>query len=661
MVPIFRQQLRNARLVQIVGSGNTISGFEPADFQDMPMRDIEGAPATLSDPPYFAFAFDGQLIVGNDADARARLGELLDSTLSNFPLLACEVSEFLGLDVRRDEFARQAFERLAQVSQRAADEWRDFSIFTADVRQGLLDRLGADAHWPRRILATIEGRAVLVQGFQEAPSRAVSRDLRAAIIQALERSPRLFDGLRDITLGFAPAVRELNRAFTVRLVVDREFDIDLLRWRLRRVGRAGIDLVSWDSEEAFSPQGELPTVILLRGVKIERALEAAAGVAPRNTVAISYRVSNQLELSDDTAIPENMAAFIELPIPGKTEASPGVVRNSSVVFVAVEIAAAVLTGRYAMPQARSMLLAAGTIEHSDSATDAAENYDQAWAWGLVPWNATHFFAVEPDARPADTRAVLAALYAGTPEILSSSIAGDRDHLWSTSVLLLSAKRRSEADFDRHCGNIAQLMRLLGWQVLDGAAGSRKFTIQGAGARLTLHIADPVRQSDVDPPEPLRRPKFDRVSTIRVTCRATKRSIIRHLFLTRELAVNIEDLVSLDPATATIWSLIAVLLRRMRGVKPDQYRSLFVAYVVKDAIAKLGDDAGDFDAIREGIAAKEIGTATHFLIDRTIVRKGALRAKVRMVAGTVGTGTPPAATFILQVAAEGPSIETYRPD
>lgn len=654
MIPVFRDPRRNSLLVQIVGPKGTIRGFEPAAAPgtiDFPAVSIPVRPRQRS---YWAFRIDGELILGNDKDSRARLEDRLEASVARWPLLAMEVAEFLDLEARRDHFARRAFDALSEVSPKAAEVWRDLSVLTADIRIQLLKRLGPNAYWPRKVLATLEGGAVAIHGLPDWPSPAVLENLKASVSAATAPMPRLYDHDGEFRIAVSSVGGETAREFQVRLVVDRSIDLERLQWEMRRRGGSDVDLISLDSKDAFVVRPSMPTFFLYPGSVPALLRRAARAAAPRLLTGIA--LGGPVGAEGSRRLPSGIAT-IEIPRDRDDFGNQPSGDDAVTIRLATHIGLGVASGALKMPHRHSLLLGAAGLRRNYDHRATAKLYDMAWARGLVPWRSIRFVPDTSENLTLRERSTTAILFPGVPEIPSSVVIRTLNSEKSKSHLLISSRPHGESDKRRHAKSVSTLLSVAGWRVTPG--DSDDIIVAGSAAVWNVSVtAIELGRSD---PTTLRRLLHRLQSTrqLRVTCNATSGSILRHLAQRDELAVNVRDLVALDPVSSTIWTIVAAQLLRMKSSRYSRSRTLYIALAVGDALRSGRAAVPAAAALEQIVRSRTLGSANHFLIRKVSYHKHKVEALVDCVASPDHElhepGTQIVPTFVLEIDASGAAI------
>jgi hypothetical protein len=654
MIPVFRDARRNALLVQVVGPRGRIAGFEPAaapgtvDFSAPPFE------ARNEEPAYWAFRFDDELIVGNDAQTREQLGRLLSSELASWPLVAMEVAEFLEADDQRDRFASAAFDRLAEASPKAAEVWRDLSVLTEDMRTELLKRLGPEAHWPARILVTLERSGVVIHGLPDWPNEPTIDALRAALNAVAQRMPRFYGPAEKLKLAVSSVGAPVSPKVEARIVVDRAFDLERLQWELRRRGGSEIDLVSVDSEGAFGTASAAPLLFLYRADQPERLAEAARTARGVKLTGLAWgRRSN----GRAPTLPRG----VRLMDIDSSEASSGEPQWGQVIGIrlAARLTLDAAAGAFKFP-ARHCLLIGGSGAHPrHDRHGTARLYDEARERGVNPRRAVRIIA---DREPEDafSKAVAAILFPGVPTLTSPIVIRSLTTKRSSSHLLVAAARRTPRDERRHSEAMAELLGLQGWRI--ERLEETSLSLEGSRARLTVSTA--VQLLGRTEPTTLASlaGRLGRVERLRVTSHARSGEILRHLGQTGELAVDVRDLVSFDAQGSTVWTIVGAQLRRMTQSRPSRPITLYIGLIALAALQAGSVDLPDAAALRQVLRRKSLGETNFLVVRRTSSSGKSLQALVELlvqpesqVEGEGGEVSP----FVLTLGDSGPAIREPR--
>jgi hypothetical protein len=669
LIPVFRDEIRNAPLAQRVDASGRIAGFEPADEPDATLVKVGRAAATEGDTAYWAFALGGDcVIVGNDGGALERLANILDDPkLRARPMLAMEVAEFLEMGERRDVFAADAYRNIAKASAVGARGWRDLSVLTSDIRRILARLRGRNEAWTKNIVLAIVGDEVVVQGVEKSLTDQQIKVLSEAIDEATRAMPRLFaipnGGWRIAFIKTADEEHVDARLMVVGRVADD------LRKRLLRPGGLTLELATvsgLDTPAKLFSETKAPLFIVYDSRDPQSSGEAIEFSRRYRATAIALGTLPRL-LPDHgpTFLSRYPETLIELPNSGVFRASRPQGTDAVAIQLAVAVGIEARQQRIELPHPRSILLRAAGV--ADDATVPAALYDRAWSLGLVPWDSVRI-ASAPD--PVDSRdegSIARALFDDVPVADTPTIRRALASSRASSALLVSSNAADEHDERNHGTRTKNMFAIQRWKVSDTVRGkNHPIHVFGACTEFTVFAERP-------PPEPPRNwnleeilsAGLENVDRLRVTCAASPGAVLAHLSQTRELVVNMRDLVGLRPETATIWSVAGAQLRRMVTAMHGRPRTHLIALFVQGALRAERVSYPDAGILQEAIMSGSLGEASHFVLDSVKRFDHAAIANVRLVASSrnpyAPLGADLAMPFRLNVLSGGPAIERREAD
>lgn len=206
LIPVFtRPGWSNSLRVEHINQQDRVDGFVDLDTHDSkiwPAR--KSSSSSVGARSHWAFGFGGgEILDGIGDEGRSELGERLnDDVLTERPLLALELADFLKLKKERVRIAKSAFDRLQGLTPKTATEWRDLSILTPDLRAALERAIPkAERHGTlpnlRRLIALVRDDVVVLHGIEEKPESHIRKIIDDSTRKALASLSLLYNAPRN--------------------------------------------------------------------------------------------------------------------------------------------------------------------------------------------------------------------------------------------------------------------------------------------------------------------------------------------------------------------------------------------------------------------------------------------------------------------------------
>jgi hypothetical protein len=352
---------------------------------------------------------------------------------------------------------------------------------------------------------------------------------------------------------------------------------------------------------------------------------------------------------------------IDLPNVGAYQAGALQKTDAVAVRLASAIAAELAEGAYEAPHPRSVLVrAAGK---SDAPYVLASLYGRAWSLGLTPWNAVH--VVDPGA--SDIGALLdddvrRCLFDGVKivggKLVNRALVGSR----ASGGLLVSSAAADVDDMSRHASNAAALMRGGRWRIEDSRRfGEPQFRAVGGRSALSVRLPDmwsgktanAGRKPAPTPPTV----DFERIETLRLVPTSSSMVMLDCLRVD-EFPVEMRDLLELEADMSTIWSVVALQLRRLSSPLPSRVKSLVLASVVRAVVSRSGlIDLEAGGVLHDVLDDEQLGAALQLVLTHARWNHGTLHGTISVVekphGGPMRLPIRPFESYELLIDAEGP--------
>lgn len=203
---------------------------------------------------------------------------------------------------------------------------------------------------------------------------------------------------------------------------------------------------------------------------------------------------------------------------------------------------------------------------------------------------------------------------------------------ATAALLVDATLRTEEDGTRHRWSVTRLLERQGWGISDSDFRDvhADLAIEGRRGRIALAI-------EAGGHSPAAPTKFDSrdidlsaIDRVVVTCTASSGAVLERLGRTRELAVDVRDLVGLDAREATTLSLLGAQLRRIVTGLPSRSRTRFLAMLIMQAFRWGRVDVEDASRLHDALHADDLGERIHLAVSSARVEDWRASAEVRLL-------------------------------
>ncbi|QXT34846.1 hypothetical protein KV697_13785 [Sphingomonas sanguinis] len=668
MIPVFSAPLENARLVQRIGRDGLVERFEIAEDQDTALLPVGNRTVSLGDEALWGFRFGDETIACEEAALRDRLFELVEEeAMRSRPMLGFEVATFLGNGDLENRYARLAMRRLVDLTPDGARDWRDLSVLTPMLRRSLASMRGArGTAWLDELYVSLDRSSASVHGMPGATSGDVSV-LRRALDEVTARLPDLFDRPKA---GWTLRLAEEGDPEHERAAPD--LWITVLGARLTHLLDGGVAGKALDvgvrTLGSVVPKEFPTTAIVFEARDRDAEEEARQAAVDMRTMMIAVGTSRRGVAEPS---PTNLRDFphgrIDLPNVGAYQAGALQKTDAVAVRLAAAIAAELAEGIYDAPHPRSVLLRAAG--RSDAPYVLASLYGRAWSLGLTPWNAVH--VVDPGARDIGVLLdddVRRCLFDGVEvvggRLVNRALVGSR----ASGGLLVSSAEADVDDESRHASNAAALMKGGRWRIENARrSGEPRFRAVGGRRAFSVRLPDMWSGKMADagrkPAPTSPTVDFERIETLRLVPTSSSMVMLDCLRV-GEFPVEMRDLLELEADLATIWSVVALQLRRLSSPLPSRVKSLVLASVVRAVVARSGFvDVEAGSVIYDVLDDEHLGAALQLVLTHARWSDGTLRGTISVVerphGGAKHVPIRPFESYELLIDAEGPRLRALR--
>lgn len=653
LVPLFSDRRSNAPLVQMIGDDGTITGFEPYEVPDATKLPAPPLAVRDGDHAVHAFAFGpGDVLVINDPAGMEELARRIDDpVLLERPMLAVEVATFLRREDLLLDRALEVHRRLRQTSRKAADTWRDLSVLTTAVRR----RLAAARHPAMRrlagsVVATARDSAMEISGVPRTVESARVEELKSTILRLLGEFallyPRPADGWR-LVLTPASAKRGLTPDAAVLVVAEHAVSHDwwpALDLRVFRKDGPEFARVVEDTKVPLFVAYDSEDTDQLRRARGDWTVRDMHGLAIGSAAAATRRAG-------------------EDPTGTTYVVAPGIKANSANrgrgILSALELAIAAELDRVGSDLPRpsgAVILLRTQGMGSDPRSDGwAALYDRSWSLGLAPWRSLCIMRSGEEPVVANGEDWAAdALLESKMAIRGPAVERVRAMSRATASMLVDLRPRTSGDDVRHRQAIVRLLERQRWSVddHDHRDGNMALRIAGDRGDLDVRFAKPIKRASQ---ETHRRdeamlPDLRRLKGLVVTCGATPASVMAQLHTSGELAVDVRDLIGMDPRTTTPLSVVGHQLKRLVMGLHSPSRTRFLALLVRQAFEYGGVDATESRALARALSDADLGSRLHLTLRMVAQTQDAIVAQMRLVDQASGRSShlDPSSTFSMIV-------------
>ncbi len=665
LVPLFSDRRSNAPLVQIIGEGGTIRGFEPYEVPDAPSLRAPHVAVRDGDHAVHAFAFGpNDIFVVTGPEGLEELTRRIDDpVLLERPMLAVELAAFLRRDDLLLERAVEVHRRLRQTSRPAADTWRDLSVLTTAIRRWLVAaRHPASRRLASSIVATARDGVIEISGLPRTLEPARVEELKGGMAKLLDDFAALYPhpaGGWDVILTPAPVRRGLAPDAAVLVMAQEAVSHD---WR------PALDLqVLWKNGPEFARAVEdtrAPLFVAYQGDDPEQMRRARGDWTVRDMHGLAIGSSTSAARA---AVERQPWRTTHVVAPGIRAGGAGRDRG---ILAALELAIAAELDRVRADlswpvEAAVLIRAQGT--GPDARSDGwAALYDRSWSMGLAPWRSLCLMPFGEDPAIATgvdwaAHALLEAERAIRGPAVDRVMATSR----ATAAMLVDLRPRTPDDVFRHRSAIVQLLERQHWSAAD---------IDQVGRDMAIRITGDCGDLDVRFAEPIGRAAREvhysgdgftdlrRLKGLVVTCGATPASTLAQLRTSSELAVDARDLIGMDPRTTTPLSVVGHQLRRMVMGLHSPSRTRFLALVVRQAYEYGRVHATEAPALAQALDDPELGSRMHLTVRTTYRTEGATVAQMHLVDQAKGRTSrfDPSGTFRMIVTPDEVILEDRPP-
>ncbi|KHA64291.1 hypothetical protein [Sphingomonas sp. Ant20] len=290
-------------------------------------------------------------------------------------------------------------------------------------------------------------------------------------------------------------------------------------------------------------------------------------------------------------------------------------------------------------------------------------YDRSWSMGLAPWRSLCLMRSgdDPTIATGEDWTAHELLEAERP-IRGPAIERVMAMSRATAAMLVDLKPRTSDDHVHHRRAIVQLMKRQHWSPADRDHRDEDLPIRLTGnlGDLNMRFAEPIGRiaPEVHSSDDATLSDLRRLKGLVVTCGATPASVLAQLRTTDELAVDVRDLIGMDPRTTTPLSVIGHQLKRMVMGLHSPSRTRFFAMVVRQAFEYGRVEATAGPALAQALSDPELGSRLHLTVRTTTHTVGATVAQMRLVDRARGSTSrlDPSGTFRMIVTPDEVILE-----
>lgn len=638
LIALFTDGRSNAPLVQRI-VGGSVEGFEPYEVPDAPMISLP-APIPeiylrVGDAALHAFAFGkGDVaLVRNLAEREALADRIGDPALLDRPLVAMELASFIGRNDLRVELGRKVYENLQKVSLKSANQWRDLSILTSELRQRLSAREELRAELlSETIVASVDRDVVVLRAVGAIVGPEIRSMLRKEALDALAQLGPLYPRREHWTIEVREGRRkEARRDHDAAILLASDGARNLMR---RHIWPAVPDV------EVFSEDGlEFTRRVENTAVPLFVVYDAKEpGVMRRATGDWTVREMHGIALGQP---PRPLARKDEssefwagtfIPRPG-IRSIGGSDRN---VIQGIQLAIAAeldRTAAHLSPSVRKSVLLRATGAGPNPRGDAwASLYDRAWDMGLDPVRGIRL--PRPNSRADDSFDaehdwVEHALFGDSPALVKARVATVMEETRTTAAILVEAAPRA----DNHIGlrrAVTSLAGRQGWSIHDADSSSPTAPLMLVG-RVDIPVKFKLAKeyaSEIEmPPMDIDLRFLDGIALLGG---AGAGSILAGIRSHRLLVVALRDLVTFPADSSTILSLVGNQLQRQVTGLPSGSRTKYLAMVVAQAFHGGNIKSGLGSQIEAAINDASLGERLHLVLSNVRRLEDGVFAQVRLL-------------------------------
>lgn len=638
LVPLFSGRGSNTPLIQRLDTEGKIQGFEPYEAPDARSLAVETLEIREGDQGIHAFAFsqDDVAVIRNDEDRDLLRERLADPVLQERPLLSMELADFLKDSEKRQQFALQVYERMAKSSVDTADKWRDLSVLTTELRRVLARRNErVNNILSTSVVARVRNNVLEVGGIKGRLGEPQLKILRASAHSALRALSVLF--------------REPPRGWEVRIVHDsgrgRKSEPDAAILLCRGKARKHLGGGLWPPTpnlDVYVEDGiDFTRVVEETDVPIFVAYDAEAPeVMRRATGDWTVREMHGIALGQ----PKRKMGFVEetrehwnktyVPLSG-IQGGPGKNRGHKLdVQLAVAAELDLRNAEWRRAHRSTTLLHARGPQMDPEGHAWAALYDRAWNMGLSPSNSIRLMSSNNNSDSGGSAQgwVEEALFHETKINLGPLTKKVLEESRSAAALLVDATPRSNEDEVHRKGAVTRLLESQGWSVRDADFRNPDEALEIRGQiRSKLRLGQAAsRRGYLPPRQYFLDTDLRDLNGIVVTCGASPGSVFDQISDTRELAVDVRDLVGFGAEDGTFLSLVGAQLRRQVTGLPSRTRTMLLALVSMQAFQHGKVVASRASELQAAIESPGLGEDRHLVLRWARDSEEGVAAEVRIL-------------------------------
>ncbi|WCJ65063.1 hypothetical protein [Agrobacterium tumefaciens] len=678
LIPVFFSPASNALLVEEQSSNGRVAGYTPLHPQETKILPTLSEQSRVGDWPHWAFGLGDGVLVGRGTERREELKNALRGPfLMARPMLALEVTDFLGLKGDRNNLAAKIFANLRQKNAEVAQRWRDLAILVPDIQAAWLNqqseltagrKLGAIPTLAAQV--TEPEVAIRFSSSGNFGGGTFRVQLETIVRNCLADLPDLYEEPNGDWIFRFQEARDTRDAVDAspkaRALIYLADDV-LPFSEPRRSGE-------YDSIGIYQPEkwreflgdvlaSKAPSYVTF---VLEDAYGAILDGSPelyqKRPLGLAVRAGRSKDLSRSEV--EALSRYPHPTVVITQQSPPGFIRDtfSGELRDAVNLMSSSWYGdrQWVLPSRACAFMRARGLGPQKMLDALAQLYERCRQLKLDTSVAVAFLATET-ASSSSTYEFAKVLF---PQLDWKDLPKEPRVKQPIDAVLLAAIDSDTDDEYRwhsHCKIIETILRKRGWETVVEGETNREKRLELHASEMNVElkiIRDKPRGGRTSYHQPLDL-NIENIDKLALVDDANAGMVLSRLERYGDLLVTPRDLCCFDPAADSIWSLHALQLKRMSHWMVSKSRTVHIALICRVAVERGVAEVDDAERLLKALMDPGLGQIAFLASSRLKTSERGCELKLRFVSRGSNIPLPDQfgklGSFILRVDQNGPAM------
>ncbi|CAH2405627.1 hypothetical protein [Mesorhizobium ventifaucium] len=678
LIPVFFSPASNALLVEERSSNGRVAGYSPLHPQETEILPTLRGQSRVGDRPHWAFGLGDGVLVGRGTQRREELKNALRGPfLMARPMLALEVTDFLGLKEDRNNLAAKIFADLRRKNAEVARRWRDIAILIPDIKAAWLNQQSdLTAGRKRGAIPTLAAQvrepevAIRFSSSANFSGGTFRVHLERIVRNCLAELPDLYEEPNGDWIFRFQEARDTRDALDAspqaRALIYLADDALPFSEPNRSGGYDSIGIYPQDKSREFIGDvlaSETPSyVTFLLDDAYGAILDGAPELHHRRPLGLGVRAGRSKDLSRSEV--QALSRYPHPTVVITQQSPPGFLRDtfSGELRDAVNLMSPSWYGdsQWIFPSRACAFMRARGLGPQKMLDALAQLYERCRQLKLDTTVGVAFLAMEtaPSMRAYEFARVL------FPQLDWKDLPKEPRVKQPIDAALLAAIDSNVDDeyrWQSHCKIIETILRKRGWETVVAVETNheKRLNLHASAMDVELKILrDKPRGGRTSYNQPLDL-NIENIDKLALVEDANAGMVLSRLERYGDLLVTPRDLCCFDPAADSVWSLHALQLKRMSHWMVSKSRTLHVALICRVAMERGMAEVDDAERLFTALKDPGLGQIAFLASSRLKTSELGCELKLRLVSRGSNIPLPDQfsklGSFILRVDQNGPAM------